>query len=292
MRSIESILPEIAVWQGKTVTYEPLNGGLVNTTYKVFADGMPYALRINGGQNDFLLLSREEEVKAIRKAHALGIGAEVIEGNAEYLVTEFLPGRMVPWENARDPEVIVKVAGVLRKAHTMTGIDRACSPFHLIGRYIDGTRRLGVALPDGLDDALREMEAIETRASRHAAYTDQYCHNDVYVINMIESDSGELRLIDWELSGVGSVFFDLATLSSINKYDGEQDRLLLESYFDRHEDEFTELLRDMKVMNMLREISWALLHHAMEATSVNHNHDYYKSAVYFLNRLKDGFLTP
>ncbi|MCL1806908.1 MAG: phosphotransferase family protein [Oscillospiraceae bacterium] len=293
MRTIESILPEISLWQGKTVTYGPLNGGMSNTTYKVFADGVPYAMRINGGQNDYLLLDRLEEAEAIRKAHALGIGMEVLAGTSEYMVTEFFPGQVLTEEKARQPEVIEKIADILRKAHTITGVNRVCSPFDLVGRYLDGARKLNAGWPDGLDDVLREMDAIQNRASKVEHYTEAYCHNDAYaVFNFLENESGELRLIDWELSGVGSIFFDLATVSFHNKYDEAMDTLLLERYFGRVEDEFAGLLWDMKYMNMLREISWALLHHAMEAKSVNHDLNYHECMMFFLNRLKDGFVTP
>ena len=293
MRTIESILPEIPLWQGKTVAYEPLNGGMSNTTYKVFADGVPYALRINGGQNDYLKLDRLEEAEAIRKAHALGIAVEMLTGTPEYMVTEFFSGQVLPEDRARQPEAIQKIADVLRKAHTITGVNRVCSPFDLIHRYLDGARAIGVDRPDGLDGVLREMDAIQCRASAYMPYTERYCHNDAYpIFNMLENESGELRLIDWELSGVGSVFFDLATVSFHNKYDGEMDRRLLERYFGCVEDEFTGLLWDMKYMNMLREISWALLHHAMEAKSVNHTLDYHECMMFFLNRLKDGYVTP
>jgi thiamine kinase-like enzyme len=218
---------------------------------------------------------------------------EVLAGNAEYMVTEFFPGQVLSEEKARQSDVIVNIADVLRKAHTITGVNRACSPFDLVGRYLDGAAKLGAERPDGLDGVLREMDAIQNRASKYKRYTEKYCHNDAYpVFNFLENESGELRLIDWELSGVGSVFFDLATASFHNKYDDEKDRLLLERYFGCYEDEFAGLLWDMKYMNMLREIGWAWLHHAMEAKSVNHDLNYYECMMFFLNRLKDGFVTP
>jgi len=231
MRTVESILPEIPLWQGKAVAYEPLNGGMSNTTYKVFAGGVPYALRINGGQNEYLKLDRLEEAEAIRKAHALGIAVEVLAGTSEYMVTGFFPGQVLPEDKARQPGVIDKIADLLRKAHTITGVNRVCSPFDLIRRYLDGARAIGADRPDGLDGVLGEMDAIQSRASAYTRYTERYCHNDAYpVFNMLENESGELRLIDWELSGVGNLFFDLATVSFHNKYDGEMDRRLLERH--------------------------------------------------------------
>ncbi|MDR1668845.1 MAG: phosphotransferase family protein [Oscillospiraceae bacterium] len=290
MRELEQILPEIALFRGKEVTAAPLSGGLTNTTYKVTAGGTPYVLRINGHQNDFLRLDRSEEAAATRKANALGIAPAVLEDSPEYLITEFKPGRMLTRLKVHMPEFIRKIAAILRLAHTVTGVGRDCSPFYLAEQYLDGARRLGLEFPDGLNACLREVERIQTRAARAAGYTRRYCHNDVYTINILEHN-GELCLIDWELSGMGSVFFDLATVSSVNHFSDEEDALLLEEYFGAVEGEHTELLRDMKVMNMLREVAWALLHHAMQTKSPNPQFDYYKNAVRFLNRLKDGYVT-
>ncbi len=280
-------IKQIPFFRGKEVTYEPLNGGLTNTTYKVFMYGTPVVLRLNGHQNDFLRLSRGEEANAIRKAHALGIAPAVLEESEEYLITEFKPGRMLTRLKVHQPEFIRKIAAILQKAHTISGVGRECSPFYLVEQYLGGVKKLGLAFPDGLDRFLREAEEIQRRAEKHAVCTAAYCHNDVYTINILEN-GGELCLIDWELSGVGSVFFDLATVSSINRYTEEEDNLLLGEYFGRIEDEYFVLLRDMKVMNMLREVAWALLHHAMQAKSPNHHFNYYENAVHFLNRLKDG----
>lgn len=48
---------------------------------------------------------------------------------------------------------------------------------------------------------------------------------------------------------------------------------------------------DMKYMNMIREISWALLHSKIEVKRVNHDINYYESAVWFFKRLKDGHVS-
>lgn len=290
MRNIENILFDIELWNGKEITYEPLNGGLSNVTYKVFADGTPYVLRINGTQNDFLGLNRKEEIEAIKKAHTLGIGAEVFYGDNEILITEFKSGMLLTKDELHNPLYIQKVADVLRTAHTITNVNRQCSPFDLVGKYLAGARKLGAKLPVGLDDFLREMEAIERRSFRNSTITKGYCHNDAYRINILNTD-GELCLIDWELSGAGNIFFDFATVSFINGYTEEEDRLLLERYFGRYEDEFAEMLHDMKYMNMLREIGWALLHSVMEEHHINHEFNYYESAIWFSNRLKDGHVS-
>ena len=292
MRKIDEILSEINLWKGQEISYKPLNGGLSNYTYLVTSKGVSYVLRVNGGQNDFLKLDKSEEIKAIQKAYELGIGAKIFtdESNTEYMITEFRQGQMISNEKAHDPAYIQKFAGILQKTHTISGINRNCSPFFLVHQYVQGTEQLNVKLPDGLDTFLRNAEKIEKRCQQNAKYIEKYCHNDFYHINILD-DNGDLCLLDWELSGVGNIFFDLATISFSQAYSDEEDRLLLDSYFGYFEDEFITLMYDMKYMNMLREITWALMHSGMGIENINHEFNYYQSALWFLNRLKEGKVT-
>ncbi|WP_425955666.1 hypothetical protein [Xylanimonas sp. McL0601] len=42
---------------------------------------------------------------------------------------------------------------------------------------MDGARRLGVALPDGLDGVIREADVLEARSAARGEGS-AYCHND------------------------------------------------------------------------------------------------------------------
>ena len=160
----------------------------------------------------------------------------------------------------RNHLTINKLAELLQSTHSITGVDRICSPFHLVRWFIAGGRRQGAVEPDGFNAALRKMETIENKCERYTAYINKYCHNDVHEHNIIENKRGVFQLIDWEISGIGNIFFDFAKLSSIYSYSDEEDRLLLERYFGYYEDEFTSLMCDMKYMNILLTACWTLLH--------------------------------
>ena len=45
---IEDAVAKIEDWKGKSVSIEPLSGGLTNTNYKVDVDGMPFFVRVPG----------------------------------------------------------------------------------------------------------------------------------------------------------------------------------------------------------------------------------------------------
>lgn len=293
MRDIESIIPEVKMWRdAKSISYSPLNGGFVNCTYKVDVDGNSYVLRINGSQNSFLNLRREDEVEVVRKVNELGFAPKVyiVENKSDYLITEFINGSIIKRPEIHDPTIIKKVAMMLTKVHEITGVSRECSPFFLIQKYLEGAKLLNVVIPSDLEILLKKVDEIENRSSKYGAIITKYCHNDYYTFNIIKKDES-LFVIDWELSGVGNIFFDLATISFSNAFSKEEDDILLKQYFGFIEDEHKTLLYDMKYMNMLREATWALLHSGMEIKKINHNINYYNVALLHIERLKNGFVS-
>ena len=294
MDKINTILKNIPEWSGiHGITYEPLNGGLSNITYKVKVNNKFYVLRVNGNQNEYLDLSREEEQQAIIKASKLGIAPGVFPtaDKKNLLITEFIEGKSLAIEEMHNTDLIKKVTSTLLKIHSLKGIERDCSPFDLIRKYLRGAQDLKVIFPDNLYKHLKDMERIELSRSKDKENINKYCHNDYHTgYNMILNDE-KLTIIDWELSGIGDVFFDLATISSDNRFSMEEDIVLLKSYFGVFDKEQLIILNDMKFICMLREVAWALMHSGMDIERISHNMNYYEFAKNVLDRLDQGIAT-
>ncbi|MFC8796857.1 phosphotransferase [Streptomyces griseoincarnatus] len=291
MRDVVEILAEAGM---PTAVAVALNGGFSNETYRVTAGPVDAVLRLNGRQNDVLGLSRAGEAAAIRAAAVRGVAPQVLASGDDYLLTALVPGALVTAEQSHEPRYIRELARVLTEVHALDGVDRRCDPFWLVRTYLDGARRLGVSMPDRLDGVLRKVDAIEARA---AVRGDRiaYCHNDFYRFNVI-ADDGRLTVLDWELSGVGNVYFDLATPAFHEAYTPAEDRVLIEAYFGEFDDQHAAALQDFKYLNMVREVAWGLLHAGLDAarpdaTHVNHSFDYAQSATWFLGRILAGHVT-
>lgn len=294
MDNINIALKNIPEWSGiEKITYEPLNGGLSNVTYKVKVDNKFYVLRINGNQNEYLDLSREEEQNVIIKASKLGIapGVFLTTDKRNFLITDFIEGKALIAEEIHNTDLIKKVTSTLLKIHSLKGIERKCSPFDLIRKYLSGAQDLKVTFPDNLYKHLKRMEKIEFQRSKDKENINKYCHNDYHTGYNMLLNNEKLTVIDWELSGIGDAFFDLATISSDNRFNIEEDKILLKNYFGVFDKEQLSTLNDMKFICMLREISWALIHEGMNIEKVNHNMNYYKFAKDVLDRLDQGIVT-
>lgn len=292
---IEEILTQIPEWQkAGELHFEPLDGGFTNSIYKIIVDEKTYVLRINGTQNTYLGLKHEDESDAMRQAADLGIAPDVYEceNKRDYIISEFIDGETLKDEQMSVPSILVKVVELLKKTHAMPYRGkRYSSPFSLTRGYLQGAEKLGIPCPEDLKEFLTEMNAIEKEREKDQEYQTHYCHNDAFSHNIMQSRQGSLRLLDWELSGLGDIWFDLATMSFSSGYDESTDDLLLESYFGSSDARKRKTLHDIKFVCMIREISWALLTTAINRRKSEPGKDFLDFADSVLNRLKQGIVT-
>ena len=60
--TIEEVIQNISDWQGKSVEYSPISGGLTNTNYRVEVEGQPFFVRVPGPKTELLAVDRKNEV--------------------------------------------------------------------------------------------------------------------------------------------------------------------------------------------------------------------------------------
>jgi thiamine kinase-like enzyme len=295
----EPIIQSIPAWQGaKEIHYEPLNGGFSNDTYKLQVGSEWFALRINGTQNEALQLDRALEVEAVRQGFLLNIAPEPLycAGRSDVLITRFLTGHTLTPEEAHDPAMMARMIKTMQVVHSMQGPARSAGSFEIIDRYLSGASSLGVAFPTGLAQHMQRMRQIERERSREDGWAHRYCHNDFFTFNLIFNDAdpqaaAQLRLIDWEMSGWGDIFFDLAAIPYTNNFSVEEERIWLEIYFGDCDDDLLCTLHNMRYVSLIREAAWALLNHAIVKDPVNHKMDYLGFANHVITRLDAGKLS-
>ena len=122
------------VWPGQETHVEVLGGGITNHNLKVEVDGEVFVLRVAGKDTNLLGIDRSNELAATEAAAAAGIGPDVVafvepEG---WLVTRFIAGETPPLKRMREPDMVGRVAQVLR--------DRSCARRHDPGGVRLGAR--------------------------------------------------------------------------------------------------------------------------------------------------------
>jgi len=88
MSVIENAVSNIRDWEGKSVSIEPLSGGLTNSNFKVTVDGIPHFVRVPGESTELLAVDRKNEhfnSKAAAEAAALvAMVARLTVGKSKY----------------------------------------------------------------------------------------------------------------------------------------------------------------------------------------------------------------
>jgi thiamine kinase-like enzyme len=258
--TLEEAIARVPRWAGaEDLRATPLSGGITNCNYRIDVGEEAFVLRIAGTDTALLGINREYEYAANLAAGRLGVAPEVYyfirpEG---YLVTRFMPGRPILPDEMRQPENIRRVMDTLRKVHSMADIPGAFNAFGTIQKYADTAHQYQVVFPQNYDLLNVHVQEAEKALLAHADRSCP-CHNDLLNGNFITN--GRLTLLDWEYAGMGDLFFDLANFSDHHDLTNEQDRWLLEDYFNEEATpEHWAHLKIMKIISDLREATWGLV---------------------------------
>ena len=265
--NITEIINQIPKWKNnENILYEPLTSGYSNIFYKVFVDGKNYALRINGKQNEFLGLNYEDEIEIMNLASKDNLTPRVLEceNKIDFLITEFVDGNQLSEDQVGNPNNLRKIVDLLKNIHKIPYQGkRQSTQFSLTRNYLRGAEKLGVLYPTELNEFIKKMNVIEKNRQKDPNYLKCYCHNDPFAHNIILCPDGNVKILDWELSGLGDIWFDLATLSFSCGFDQATDESMLYFYFGFSDEQKMKTLIDIKLVCMIREIGWALLHTAL-----------------------------
>jgi thiamine kinase-like enzyme len=229
---------------------QPLDGGITN---RVRLGGEDLVLRVCDHGAEVLGIDRTTEEIAARRAAAEGIAPAVVAflSDVPALVTRWLPGGGLTPEEVRSPSVLPQVAEALRRLHASPALP---SPFAVF-RLVERQRELAAAVPASYDRAralARRIEAVLT-GSEHVPVP---CHNDLLTANFVR-DGQRVCIVDWEYAGMNDRYFDLGNLSVNNGFGPDDDRALLELYFEEPATErrFAALAL-MRVISDFREAMW------------------------------------
>lgn len=289
MNVVDKIINAVPELNRNFTHYQELSGGLCNQTFKVYTKQHMYVLRLNSRQNEYLNLTRHSEIEVMRKASQQGIAPEVIfaDDPQRFVVTNYIDGRMLEKRDLKNNAIQNMIMDRLKIIHSMEGNDRTCTPYDLIFGYLKGADLLGVKYPGGLLQILDRIEKIAHMRSNDKTYNNKFCHNDSFLCNMILTGE-QLQIIDWELSGVGDIFFELTLIPFSNQFSEAEEREWLALYFGFAEEETFRIFQEMKFVAMVREVAWGLFYSGLTKDDPDRNFDYYKFAESCIQRIEEG----
>ena len=192
---------------------EPLAGGAANSSFRVQSDGGDYVVAVLDNHD---LASAMSLARTIEHAARNGLPVDRLiptkagallsanERGVPLLVKRFIRGR-----DLRDPtpKQIRKLGATLATIHRVSPPD-----FLVVGNRMmpaDRWRQVEKG-PDapGLKELMRRAEvAVDTDTWR--ALPSGFCHGDFFGDNLLETEQGELVVLDWETASIDPFVLDL-----------------------------------------------------------------------------------
>jgi thiamine kinase-like enzyme len=261
-------VPELA---DRELTLTTLSGGITNRNFLVTIAGERdrYVIRLAGNDTHLLGISREVEYAATVAAAGVGVGPEVTafirpEG---YLVTRFIEGSPVSFDDVRERDTLARIADSLRRIHGGPPIPGLFVPLRIVAAYKALAQARGVRIPPEYELA----EAIGRRIEL-ACLADPVelrpCHNDLLSANFID-DGSRIRIVDWEYAGMGDPYFDLGNFSINHELTPDDDAHLLAFYEGPARIDHLARLTLMRVVSDFREAMWGVLQQGISTLDVD-----------------------
>lgn len=253
--TIEQVVNRIPAWNGKTVVFQPLSGGLTNTNYRLEVDGTPYVVRIPGASTELLAIDRANEYHNTEAADDAGVGPHIAYYLADerVMVLDFIRGETMSIPRLKEPGMPTRIAQSLKKLHAGPRFLHDFNMFRLTEFYLTVVAEHSVKIPDRFHAYMPQVTRIESAMARRPLPTVP-CHNDLLAENYID-DGRQLWIVDYEYSGNNDPTFELGNTCQEQQYD--EDRLveMCAAYFG---EAYPDKLARMKLNMIMSDVGWTL----------------------------------
>ena len=208
-------------------------GGLTNLVFRVEKGDEVLCLRLPGeGTGEYI--DRNVELVNARAAAAAGVSPAVVYGDAKsgIMVSRFLDGyeTMTPERFAATPGAPGRAGKAFAKLHRSgQTFQFRFELFAMIDEYLGVLAKKTVEFPDGYYDVLGEAEAVREALNANPAPLAP-CHCDPLCENFLD-DGKEMKIVDWEYSGMNDPLWDLGDLSVEGSFTDAMDMEMMNAYF-------------------------------------------------------------
>lgn len=256
-RNLEAAFSRVARWQGRSMRYRPVTGGISNPNFRIWLDDGPqsYFVKIPGKGTE-MFIDRAAALDASLTAARLGIGPAVYEDLAAdgIEISDFIEGRRsCTHADFRDLALCRTALDVYKQLHGAPKLGLTKTVFDMIEEHIDQVKTLGGWFPP--DFAFLEREYRRARAALEASGLDLVpCFNDPMAGNFMVDDAGTIMLIDYEYASNNDRCYDLGIWFGEMFFEEPEELALIEHYFG-HADKAT--VARVTLHKALADVKWS-----------------------------------
>ena len=251
------LINNIKFWKNK-IKISPVKGGITNKNFLVIDGIKKYFVRIGDDIPEHMVF-RANEIQASNAAYKIGISPKLLFHDKSIQVFNFISGKTFDSSDVKNN--LDEITKLLKKVHVripdqLVGQSVIFWVFYVIKSYKNFLERNQSTYITILPDLLEKSMKLESLAS---PFDIVFSHNDLLPANFIENKD-QIWLIDWEYAGFNTPLFDLGGLASNNQFSEQEEKLLLENYFEK---KLTSKLfikyKAIKCASLLRETMWSMV---------------------------------
>jgi thiamine kinase-like enzyme len=252
----EEIIARISEWEGRKIGCEVLPGGLANRSYLLDVDGERYVLKsLTQAMGEFsLMIPIPDVIRNTTAAGLAGVGARVVRSFPDAMVLGFIDGVTLCTADLSTPHNISRLGQAIARLHQDAApFGNVIEIWTFLDNYVELIRQHDLPTEGGILDGLDLVRTLKDALDQRALPLVP-SHNDLLPLNIM--DDGDLRLIDYDFSGMNDPAFDLGDLAMEGKYDPDQTAQLCESYFGRHD---SAQVARAELFGVAAQYTWSLL---------------------------------
>ena len=251
------LINNIKFWKNK-IKISPVKGGITNKNFLVIDGAKKYFVRIGDDIPEHLVY-RSNEVQASKAASKIGICPKLLFNEKSIQVFNYVEGKTFESEDIK--KNLDNITKLIKKVHTkipdqLIGQSVIFWVFHVIKNYSNFLESNQSSYIKILPELLKKSSNLENVSS---PFDIVFSHNDLLPANFIK-DKDQIWLIDWEYAGFNTPLFDLGGLASNNDFSENEEKSLLEMYFERKlSSELLIKFKAIKCASLLREAMWSMV---------------------------------
>lgn len=256
-KNIIKIISNVKFWKNE-INISPVTGGITNKNFLVNDGNQKFFVRIGNDIPEHLIY-RSNEVEASKAASKINICPKLLYYNNSLQIFKFIEGKTF---NSNDiKKNLEEITKLIKKVHIkipneLKGQSVIFWVFHVIKNYSNFLESNQSSYIKILPELLKKSSNLENVSS---PFDIVFSHNDLLPANFIK-DKDQIWLIDWEYAGFNTPLFDLGGLASNNDFSENEEKNLLEMYFERKlSSELLIKFKAIKCASLLREAMWSMV---------------------------------
>jgi thiamine kinase len=207
---LEQTLSDWQSWSAsKPVVIEPLEGGRTNHSFLVEAGSQQVVVRINAENGQSLGIDRQREADILSLLQPVGCVPEIRFMNDQVLISEFIAGRKLTFDDLKKTGNLKKITQLLNKIQAIPLPENSQRR-----SYVDYCQHYIQQLPKSRQasekSVIKELVCVAEQVDQ-SSWPSVISHYDLVPENLIETEQG-LFILDWEYAAYGHPAIDFVRL--------------------------------------------------------------------------------